>query len=213
MTPTIPIPCSGDHNRPGAERPSAGVKDWPDSGPGPSSHPGMRLVFSVSPRGTEASASRNRLPAGVALRYVGVVSRRIGAVVPVLRGAGLAGAVVVIVRIVIRSIWIVSPSQTVSTPPPAIPPVVPAMVPVAAICMVDAIVETGEATAPSNMEAATVKAATVKPTKSTPAVKPSASAVPRSVGEIWLAQRSNAQQRSGSAPQSPSSPRLGSIHA
>src|SRR6202008_4525396 len=41
-------------------------------------------------------------------RYVGYFSRGIGALVLVLRGAGLAGALVAVGRIVIRSIWIVS---------------------------------------------------------------------------------------------------------
>ena len=56
-------------------------------------------------RGIEASAGRNRLPARVALWYVGIVARGIGAVVPGLRGAGLAAVVVAIIRI-----RIVSPS-------------------------------------------------------------------------------------------------------
>jgi hypothetical protein len=41
---------------------------------------GSSLV-QTSPTGPEASASRNRLPASAALGYVGVVARRIGAVI------------------------------------------------------------------------------------------------------------------------------------
>ena len=41
---------------------------------------GSSLV-QTSPTGPEASASRNRLPASTALGYVGVVARRIGAVI------------------------------------------------------------------------------------------------------------------------------------
>jgi hypothetical protein len=108
------------------------------------------------------------------------------------------------------------------------------MVPVGPIRVANAIVETGEATVPSAMEPAGVKTATVKAAgvkaasvkaasvkaasvkaasvKAATAVKPSTPAA-RGVGEIWLAERSNAQQSSGCALQSPSSPRLGSIHA
>jgi hypothetical protein len=110
------------------------------------------------------SASRNRLPARIALRYVGVVARGIGAVVPVLRGAGLAGAVVAVVRIVIPSIWIVSPPQP-ATPPPAVSFASPAVVPVAAVAVAETIVEAPEATVPSGaMKSAksTVKRAGVK---------------------------------------------------
>ena len=111
-----------------------------------------------------ASASRNRLPARIALRYVRVVARGIGAVVPVLRGAGFAGAVVAVVRIVIRSIWIVSPSEPI-TPPPTVTPVALAVVPVVAVTVAETIVEAREATMPSAaMKSAksTVKRAGVK---------------------------------------------------
>src|SRR5260370_10133030 len=57
----------------------------------------------VPPSGAQASASGNRLPAGIALGYVWVIARGIVAVVPDLRGAGLA-VVVAIVRIIIPSI-------------------------------------------------------------------------------------------------------------
>jgi hypothetical protein len=52
------------------------------------------------------SASRNRLPARIALRYVGVVACGIGAVVPSRRGVGLAIAIIAIVWGVIPAIGI-----------------------------------------------------------------------------------------------------------
>jgi hypothetical protein len=58
-------------------------------------------------------ARRDRLPAGIALRYVGIIAGRVGAVIPILRRrVGLAVAVVsVIRRVVAPVIWITqSPS-------------------------------------------------------------------------------------------------------
>jgi len=150
-----------------------------------------------------ASASRNRLPARIALRYVRVVARGIGAVVPVLRGAGLAGAVVAVVRIVIRSIWIVSPSEPI-TPPPTVTPVAPAVVPVVAVAVAETIVEAREATMPSAaMKSAksTVKRAGVKAAvmEATAAVKTAAPAMRAGMGEVRLAERCSEQQNSFAA--------------
>src|SRR6516225_155942 len=167
-----------------------------------------------------ASASRNRLPARIALRYVRVVARGIGAVVPVLRGAGLAGAVVAVVRIVIRSIWIVSPSEPI-TPPPTVTPVAPAVVPVVAVAVAETIVEAREATMPSAMKSAksTVKRAGVKAAvmeataavktaamEATTAVKTAAPAMRAGMGEVRLAERCSEQQNSCSSSQNPSYP-------
>ena len=150
-----------------------------------------------------ASASRNRLPARIALRYVRVVARGIGAVVPVLRGAGLAGAVVAVVRIVIRSIWIVSPSEPI-TPPPTVTPVALAVVPVVAVTVAETIVEAREATMPSAaMKSAksTVKRAGVKAAvmEATAAVKTAAPAMRAGMGEVRLAERCSEQQNSFAA--------------
>jgi hypothetical protein len=54
----------------------------------------------------QASASRNRLPAGVALRHIRIVACRIPTVIPGLRGVGLAVAIIAIVWGVIPSIGI-----------------------------------------------------------------------------------------------------------
>src|SRR6516165_1059866 len=150
-----------------------------------------------------ASASRNRLPARIALRYVRVVARGIVAVVPVLRGAGLAGAVVAVVRIVIRSIWIVSPSEPI-TPPPTVTPVALAVVPVVAVTVAETIVEAREATMPSAaMKSAksTVKRAGVKAAvmEATAAVKTAAPAMRAGMGEVRLAERCSEQQNSFAA--------------
>src|SRR5216683_7511105 len=96
------------------------------------------LLNAVNPApagGALLSASRNRLPARVALGYVGVVARRVGTVIPALRG--LAG---VVVARVIRSVRIIRPSQPV-TPPPSIAPSTPAMVPVDAAAATETTVE------------------------------------------------------------------------
>src|SRR5947207_13653248 len=53
-----------------------------------------------------ASASRDRLPAGIALRHIRVISGRIPAVVPSLRGVGLAVIIVAIVWRVIPPIGV-----------------------------------------------------------------------------------------------------------
>src|SRR6516165_4525952 len=129
-----------------------------------------------------ASASWNRLPARIALGYVGVVARGIGAVVPVLRGAGLAGVVVAVVRIVIPSIWIVSPSQPV-TPPPAVSPASPAVVPVAAVAVAETIVEAREATVPSAAMKSANSAVKHAAMKAAASVKTTAPAMRAGVGE------------------------------
>ena len=151
-----------------------------------------------------ASASRNRLPARIALRYVRVVARGIGAVVPVLRGAGLAGAVVAVVRIVIRSIWIVSPSEPI-TPPPTVTPVALAVVPVVAVTVAETIVEAREATMPSAaMKSAksTVKRASVKAAvmEATAAVKTAAPAMRAGMGEVRLAERCSNSRTAAARP-------------
>ena len=87
--------------------------------------PERNLQSRCARMGTEVSASRNRLPTGVALRYVGVVARGIGAVVPGRRGAALTRVVIAIVGLVISSIrgpqWD-NKSIPACPPPPAVPP-------------------------------------------------------------------------------------------
>jgi hypothetical protein len=56
----------------------------------------------------QTSASWKRLPAGIALRHIGVITGRIGTVVPDLRGVGLAIAIISIVWRVIPLIRIVT---------------------------------------------------------------------------------------------------------
>jgi hypothetical protein len=93
------------------------------------------------------------------------------------------------------------------------------MVPAAAVPIADTVVHAGEATVQSMVKSATVKRASVKPTGVKPTgVKPtmepatvkSATMEPtaamastpamRSVGEIWRAERSNAQHSGCGAP-------------
>jgi hypothetical protein len=93
------------------------------------------------------------------------------------------------------------------------------MVPAAAVPIADTVVHAGEATVQSMVKSATVKRASVKPTSVKPTcVKPtmepatvkSATMEPtatvastsamRSVGEIWRAERSNAQHSGCGAP-------------
>jgi hypothetical protein len=59
-----------------------------------------------------------------------------------------------------------------------------------------------------------VKSAPVKPAKSATAMEPPAPIMGRCIGEVWLAaERNRARQSSHSAPQSRSSPGLGSIYS
>jgi hypothetical protein len=71
----------------------------------------------------------------------------------------------------------------------------------------ETIVQAREAAVPSTVEPATVKSIPVKPAT---AMETSAPAMRRSVGEIWLAERGNAQQ---SGSQSPSYPGPGFMFA
>jgi hypothetical protein len=111
----------------------------------------------------QRSVGWNRLPAGVALRYIGVIACWIGAIVPGLTGVRLAVVVVTVVVIVAVVRVIVRPPQPGAGPPPAVASVVPAMVPVATIHVPKTIVQAGEAP----VEAAAVKSTTVEPAKPT----------------------------------------------
>src|ERR1700730_5347447 len=100
-------------------------------------------------------ARRDRLPAGIALRYVRIIAGRVGAVIPILRRrVGLAVAVVsVIRRVVAPVIWITqSPPHPQPEPPP---PAITSTAPVAAMPC-EPTVE------PATVEPATVEPATVK---------------------------------------------------
>jgi hypothetical protein len=157
-------------------------------------------------------------PASIALSHVRIIASRIGAV---------------------RLAIIVSPCQTGPPQPPAVESVVPAVVPVAAAPIAETIVRFGDGTVvhigdgtvrnvvkaaavkptrvncaavePATMEPATVEPATVEPATT---VESSTTVAPPSamrVGEVWLAERSNAQHSSCGASQSPSYPGLGAI--
>ena len=87
------------------------------------------------------------------------------------------------------------------------------MVPVSPVPVAETIVHARVTTVePAAMKRAGLKSATMKsaPAVETPA---SAPAMRRRVGEACLAERSSAQQSSCGAPQSPSSPGLGSIYS
>src|SRR5438477_5689002 len=111
----------------------------------------MRTRLAAAPEGSrenmlDGSAGWNRLPAGVALRYVRVIACRIGAIVPGLAGVRLAVAVIVVIRIIAPvRIIIIRPRQSGAGQPPAVPPAVPAMVPVPP-APAEAVVQAREAT-------------------------------------------------------------------
>ena len=98
------------------------------------------------------------------------------------------------------------------------------MVPVSPVPVAETIVHSRVTIVePAAMKRAGVKSAPVKPTesaavksaKSATAMKTPASApaMGRGVGDVWLAERNSARQSSCSAPQSRSSPGLGSIYS
>src|SRR5205085_5150631 len=92
------------------------------------------------------SAGRNRLPGGAALRDVGVIPRRVLAVIPVLRRIGLAVIVGAVIGIVLAVVEPAIPAPAAAEPAAAEPaPVEPAAVEAAA------------------MEAAAAEAATMHP--------------------------------------------------
>ena len=91
------------------------------------------------------------------------------------------------------------------------------MVPVAAVPIAETIVDAGEATVePAAVKSTGVKSAAMEPaavksaTMETATTVASTSAM-RSVGEVWRAERSNAQHGSCGASQSPSYPGPGAI--
>src|ERR1700740_2438823 len=94
------------------------------------------------------------LPTRIALRHVGKIAGRIGAVV---RGLGSP---------------IERPRQPGAPRPPAVAAAVPAMVPAAAVPIADTVVHAGEATVQSMVKSATVKRASVKPTGVKPTMEP-----------------------------------------
>src|SRR5712671_6589138 len=124
----------------------------------------MRTRLAAAPEGSrentlDRSAGWNRLPAGVALRYIRVIACRIGAIVPGLAGVRLAVAVIVVIRIIAPvRIIIIRPRQSGAGQPPAVPPAVPAMVPVPPALAAEAVVQAREAT----VETAAVEPAAVE---------------------------------------------------
>ena len=117
------------------------------------------------------------------MRYIGVIARRIGAIVPGLAGVRLAVIIVSVIRITIPVIIrIVTPSQPV-TPPPAVASVMPATVPVTPVATAETIVQVGDTA---------VKSTTVESAKPA-AVKAPAAAV-RCVSKIRLAEDRRGQQ-------------------
>jgi hypothetical protein len=172
------------------------------------------------PTGSGASVSRDRLPAGVALGYVGIIACRIGAIVPGLTGVSRAVVVIAVIRVAIPSvsIRIVTQSQPV-TPPPAIASIMPAVLPVTPAAVTETIALTGDTAVNSTavkstavksaaMESTAVKSTAVKSAamestavksiavEPAPALEPAAPAIAPSIGEIWLAERGSAQQSS-----------------
>lgn len=122
------------------------------------------------------------------MRYIGVIARRIGAIVPGLAGVRLAVNIVSVIRITIPVIIrIVTPSQPV-TPPPAVASVMPAMVPVTPVATAETIVQVGD----TAVKSTTVESTTVESTKPA-AVKAPAAAV-RCVSKIRLAEDGRGQQ-------------------
>ena len=93
----------------------------------------------------QRSTSRNRLPAGIALRHIRVIAGRIGAIIPRLRGVGLA---VVIIAIV----WRVIPPIGICERPTEEKPVIAKSI----------------AAEPAIVKSIPVEAAPVKPAKSAP---------------------------------------------
>src|SRR5436190_2170358 len=123
----------------------------------------------------DGSADWNRLPAGVALRYVRVIACRIGAIVPGFAGVRLAVAVIVVIRVIAPvRIIIIRPRQPRAGQPPAVPPAVPAMLPVPPALAAEAVVHAREATLePAAVKTTPVETARVKSTTvETAAMKP-----------------------------------------
>ena len=116
----------------------------------------------------DGSAGWDRLPAGVALRYIWVIARRIGAIVPGLAGVRLAVVVIAIIRIrAPPRIIIIRPRQSGAGQPPAVASAVPAMVPVPPAATVKAVVQAREAAVkPTGVKSTAVETAAVKPAKS-----------------------------------------------
>ena len=132
-------------------------------------------------RSRDGSAGWDRLPAGVALRYIGVIARRIGAIVPGLAGVRLAVVVVAIIRIrAPPRIIIIRPRQSGTGQPPAVASAVPAMVPVPPMPAGEAVVQAREAAVkPAPMEPVGVKSTAVETAAvETAAVKPAAVETP-----------------------------------
>src|SRR5436309_6873260 len=102
-----------------------------------------------------ASASRDRLPAGIALRHIRVISGRIPAIVPSLRGGGLAVVIIAIVWVVIPPIGVCEHSteeKPVIAKSIAAEPAIVKSIPVE----------------PALMEPALMEPASMKPAKSAP---------------------------------------------
>jgi hypothetical protein len=140
-------------------------------------------------------AGRNRLPASIALRHIRVVTRRIGAVIPSLRGIGLAIVIVAIVRIIIVSVGIHAAEEEASAAVAALVEI-PAPVAETIVPLTETAVETGEATVEAAKSAAVETAAPA-------AMRPG-------IGEVWLTESGPAQQ-GGCDSQSPSYPGPGSV--
>jgi hypothetical protein len=168
------------------------------------------------------SAGRNRLPAGIALRHIRVIARRIGAVIPDLGGVGLAVVIIAIVWRVIPPIGICEPSteekpviaKSIAAEPaivksipvepaPVEPaPVKPAPVKPAPVKPAKSGVESATVEAAKSAAVEAAKSAAVETSASAPAMRPG-------IGGIWLAERGSAQESSGGC-QNPGHPGPGS---
>ena len=178
-------------------------------------------------------AGGNRLPAGAALLDVGVIARRVLAVVPVLRGVAVIGVAVVIAPPATES----AAASKVITIAAAMPKVVmipaemramkpaamkPAKTASAECAAMEAAAKSAAMKAAAGVETST-PATAVETSASATAVETSASAAAvgtsaspavgttataaasaMSVDGIWLAERGNAQQSKGGGCQSPS---------
>ena len=139
------------------------------------------------------SAGRDHLPAGIALRHIRVIARGIGAVIPSLRGVGLA---IVIIAIV----WIITPpgvcERSTEEKPAIMETIVIEPAIVKSIPLEPLPVKSGKSAAveraPATVE--TAAPATMRPGK----------------GEVWLADCGSAHHESCDS-QSPSQPGPGSV--
>jgi hypothetical protein len=138
--------------------------------------------------GLERSTSRNGLPHRVALGHVGIIARRIGAVIPDLSGIRLVVAIIAVE-------WIIAPPGVGERSTEEKPAIVKTTVVKPAIAKPVSVEPAPAEPAKSSPVEPThpMKSAVVEAAKST-AVEPGAPTMRSGKGEIWLAERDSAQQ-------------------